>query len=95
MHGELKRNLEAHKLTTASKILGYPWLAVMILADTLFNIFIGTFLFMELPREALFTARLERMLDIYQPVVRWRFKVAKYICSNLLDPFDPDGRHCK
>lgn len=86
----LKRNLETKNLPIEAKVLGYPWLAVMIVADFIFNVTVGTVMFLDIPRDLLFTKRLDRMLDRSG----WRRKLAQYICRTLLDPFDPDGRHC-
>ncbi len=87
----LKRNLEAGNLTIESKILGYPWLAVMLIFDFFFNITAGTIIFLDIPRDVLFTQRLSRMLKR----TGWRFNTAHYICSRYLDRFDPDGMHCR
>jgi hypothetical protein len=88
----LKRSKEAGTLTTVAKVFGYPWLAVMILMDAFFNLVYGTIIFMEIPHEILFTARLDRMLCCD---TTWRRRVALYLCDRFLDPFDPDGRHCE
>jgi uncharacterized protein with PQ loop repeat len=66
-------------------------LLVGLAFDVLYNVIIGTIIFLDLPREATLTARLIR----YKKAGGWRGKVANYICANLLDPFDPSGCHCK
>lgn len=78
------------KLTPAAKVLGYPWLAVGLVVDALFNIVVGSLIFLEPPREFLFTARVSRLNDGED----WRGKLARWFCTQLLDPFDPDGKHC-
>lgn len=78
-------------LTTAAKVIGYPLLAVGLALDVLFNALWGSLLFLEPPRELLFTARVSRLNDD----TGWRGKLACWICLELLDPFDPSGKHCR
>lgn len=78
------------KLTTAAKVFAYPLILVGILADTLYNLILGTILFLELPRQWLLTDRLQSHLH----EDGWRGDLARWFCRNLLDPFDPRGRHC-
>lgn len=89
MHLKSARN--AGKLTPASKVLGYPWLAVGYLVDVAFNAVVGTVIFLELPHELLFTARVSRLNDGDGR----RAAIARWICRELLDPFDPAGHHCR
>lgn len=86
----LKRNVMESKLNLAGKILGYPWLVLMILADFLYNVTWGSILFLKYPQDLLFTKRLDRMLR----GGGWRKRLAGYFCRTLLDPYDPDGKHC-
>ena len=88
----LHRNLEMGYLNNWNKIFGYPWLAVFIVMDFLFNIIFGTLFFLELPRDILFTQRLERYLN--WNCAPWRHKLANYFCTRFLDPFE-EGGHCK
>ena len=87
----LKKAHEAGRLNLAGKILGYPWLAIMILADFLWNAVVGTVVFRELPHEWLFTDRLDRKLSSPDDEDR---RIAGDICKEFLDRYDPDGRHC-
>ena len=89
----LKRNWKEGKLNTISKIFGYPWLAIFLIMDFTFNITWGTILFLDIPKEFLFTQRLNRYLD--QSDRYWRNKLANWMCINFLDSFDPDGHHCE
>lgn len=88
-------NLKRHedRLTTPSKVIGYPVLAVGYVLDALFNWSVGTIMFLQIPKTLLFTGRLERNIQTQKG--GWRFDLALYLCENLLDPFDPDGLHCR
>jgi hypothetical protein len=88
----LKRAGDAGQLTKTAKIMGFPVLFVGLLIDFLVNIFVASFIFLELPQETLVTARLARHI---KGPDSWRKKVAKWICSTLLDSFDPSGKHCE
>lgn len=87
----LKAARDAGRLTLGAKLLGYPWLALALVVDVLFNLVTGTLLFLELPRELLFTSRVSRHLDR----AGWRGDLARWFCRELLDPFDPSGGHCR
>lgn len=88
----LMRARNNNALTVPAKILGYPILAVGYLIDFLVNMSVATVLFLELPKEWVVTARLIRYINGSEG---FRYKIATWICSNLLDPFDPTGCHCK
>lgn len=79
------------QLTTAAKVAGYPVLLIGLAVDVAFNATWGSLLFLEPPRELLFTARVSRLNDD----TGWRGKLACWICLELLDPFDPSGKHCR
>lgn len=64
---------------------------VGLIFDVAYNISIATVLFVDFPREATLTGRLIR----YKKSGGWRGRIADYICSQLLDPFAPNGCHCK
>jgi hypothetical protein len=87
----LKSARDAGRLTRAAKAFGYPWLALGYAIDITFNAIVGTLLFLEPPRELLFTARVSRLAARDD----WRGRFARWVCAELLDPFDPDGRHCR
>lgn len=86
----LKTARDSGKLTPAAKIFAYPWAVLFLFMDVAFNLVVGTIIFLEPPREWLFTARVSRLNDGDD----WRGKLATFLCTQLLDPFDPDGRHC-
>jgi hypothetical protein len=81
------------KLTVWAKVFGYPVLLVGLVLDVLFNAVIGSVLFLELPRldlgEWLFSGRVSR----WNASKYWRGDMARFFCSNFLDPFD-EGGHC-
>ena len=58
-------------------------------ADILYNVLVGTFLFWELPKELMFTSRLGRWKKRTDDPMKSAY--AKYICG-LLHLHDPD--HC-
>jgi len=84
------------QLTLAAKCFAYPLALIGVLMDVVLNLTIGTLLFLELPKHLMFTARLQSHLDeIGEKNDGWRSNIALWICSNLLDPFDSRGYHCK
>ena len=86
--------LTAHKKGTLSKpalVLGIPVIGLGILIDVAVNVLL-TAVFMEAPKEWTVSKRLSR----YKAEASgWRYKIAKFICENFLDTFDPSGCHCK
>lgn len=88
--GLYRANLEG-RLNKFTFVLALPALIVGLLMDFLANVFIATVVFMELPQELLVTARLQRYM---KGPVNWRRDRANWICTNLLDYFDPSGKHC-
>jgi hypothetical protein len=87
-------NLMQHQkqLTLAAKFFAYPLAAAGVVLDVLLNMIVGTLLFLEIPRELMFTARLQRQIETG---LSWRANVAHWLCANLLDPFDARGYHCQ
>lgn len=84
----LKHNKD--KINSSAKFFGYPWILFAYITDVLFNWIVGTILFIEIPKEFLFTARVSRHIKNSG----WRYRLAVFFCKNLLDPFDPSGKHC-
>ena len=94
-----------HKLTLPAKIFAYPLAAVGICIDFLTNLIVGSILFLDIPREWLLTARLQRYLEAVELITdsskvptrleKWRWTAALWICTHLLDPFDSRGFHCR
>lgn len=80
------------ELTLPARVLLAPAALVAVLMDVAFNITLATIIFADLPREALFTARLNRYRA--EDESDWREGLAVWICRNLLDPFQSGG-HCR
>lgn len=91
----LKSARDNGKLTTMSKVLAYPLLGVGWLLDFSLNM-ATTPVFLDLPREWLLTIRCDRYLSIKNPVGlnKYRQGLARWLCQNLLDPFQSGG-HCR
>lgn len=87
----LKRAKDAGALRPTALYLGYPVLLLGLLVDFLVNVVVFTVLLLELPRETLVTSRLKRHIAHGRG---WRQRVAHWFCSELLDTFDPSGKHC-
>lgn len=81
----------AKKLTPTLYLVALPWVALGLVADVLVNIFVASVVFLEPPWEWLVTDRLQRHLAASYG---WRARLARWICTHLLDVFDPSGRHC-
>ena len=77
-------------VSKVAEIFAMIMLGPGILMDVLLNLFVGTLLFVQIPKEWLFTGRMKRNKDRTD----WRGKLARGICKDLLDPFDPDCKHC-
>lgn len=89
----LKRARDAGTLTRNALYLGYPVLLIGYGIDVLVNLTVCTILFLEIPKEWTVTGRLKRHLYHSEPG-SWREVIAAWFCANLLNSFDPDGRHC-
>ena len=91
----LKSARDSGKLTTLATYMAYPLLAVAWLLDFSLNM-AATPVFLDLPREWLLTIRCDRYLSAPAsgtlPVYRQR--LARFLCKNLLDPFQSGG-HCR
>jgi hypothetical protein len=83
------------RLTRLSEVLAVPILIIGWLLDFILNV-ASTVLFLDLPQEWLLTIRCDRYLSIANPnkLNRYRQRVARALCHNLLDPFQSGG-HCR
>lgn len=50
-------------------------------------------LFLKLPAKGEWT--FSQRVGNYKRRIDWRAPLATWICTNLLDPFEADGTHCK
>lgn len=78
------------QLAVGVKVLAAPGVLAGLLFDVGINLCICSFILWDRPREWTFTARLTRL----EGSVGWRYVVATFICSYLLDPFQIGG-HCR
>jgi hypothetical protein len=76
------------ELPMFTKALAVPGVLVAVVMDVGLNI-VATIPFLDLPHELTFSQRMGRY--IRNP--SWRTPIAKWICGNLLDPFQVGG-HC-
>lgn len=88
----LYRAKKEDKLTKVALVLGYPILIIGASLDLIINVILFTLIFLERPKEFLVTERLSRHIKSKSG---YRYKLSKWICSNLLDNFDPNHNHCK
>lgn len=81
------------RLTGTRLVLAYPAIIIAVLVDWITNWTIAAVVFAELPKSGkeLVTQRLTRYL---LTDTGWRYKMASWICSTLLDVFDPKSKHC-
>jgi hypothetical protein len=77
-------------LSIVPRVLLVPAALVAVVMDVIFNLIPATIIFLDPPRELLFTQRLDR----YEAEDSgWRYTLALWICQNLLNPFQQGG-HC-
>lgn len=86
----LKRAAQARTIGTTAWLLGLPLVVVAYVLDVVVNWAVMTLALLEWPREWTVTARLKRHCG----TATWRGAVARFVCHQLLDTFDPSGRHC-
>ena len=82
-----------------AKALIFPVILAGVAIDVAFNVTLGALMFMEHPGARFawnsptswtFTSRC----DFYLGATAWRGALARWLCKNLLDPFQSGG-HCK
>lgn len=79
------------QLSSSVRVMGQIVLGIGLVLDLVLTLVIGTIVFLDPPRETSATARLSR----YFGRDDWRGSIARWICSSLLDPFDPEAPHCR
>ena len=84
----------AHKLTPVAYLLALPALLIAFTLDLVINWTVATVWFRQWPLRPLelVTDRLSRYLG---DGPGWRYQNASWVCSALLDYFDPHDKHCK
>lgn len=85
----IKRVRDMGKLTTMGKVLAYPTLVIGLILDLLVNVFVMSFILVEIPQELTVTSRLKRH---HKESTGWRLAVVKFF-EPVLDPLDPSGDH--
>lgn len=88
----LARARAAGTLSRTAYVLGYPLFAGGVAFNVLVNWIVLSVVFLEFPRESMFTHRVARHCKA--STSGWRHRLACWICHDLLDAFDPHGRHC-
>jgi len=99
-------NLAIHrsKLTLPAKLFAYPIAFIGQVIDMVFNVTLGSLFFLERPdiptKEELSHLNLSKLMFTYRCEKHmkndsWRGEQARWWCENFLNPFAPDGRHCK
>lgn len=79
------------RLAGVTKGMLLPVVLVALVADFIGNLTVASVLFLDPPREALFT---DRLIRYKKTDLGWRGNIADLICEHLLDVFDPTGDHC-
>jgi hypothetical protein len=93
----LKRADDADLVSSGVLSLAFPGVLLAYVLDVLINWVILSVLLVEWPRELTVTYRLSRHLrkPDASRLGRWRTAIARWVCTQLLDKFDPSGTHCK
>lgn len=85
----LSRAKRDNRLPRTSLYLGMPLLYGGLVLDCILNATVGSILFLQIPREWTLTARLKKHIKAFT----WRGVIARWLAAELLDPFDPRGKH--
>ena len=78
-----------YRLTLPVKVLAVPLVLSAFALDLVLNL-LASVPFLDWPHEATFSQRMGR----YKADATWRTPIARWICANLLDPFQMGG-HCR
>jgi hypothetical protein len=91
----LARAKRAGTLSKPALVMGMPILWVGLCVDCLCNLTAACLVFLDLPREWLVTQRLKRYAydAAGDAAAGWRADLARWFAKNLLDDFDPSGKH--
>lgn len=85
----LKGARAAGRLGLTAKLFGYPILFSGLALNFAVNVTIMTVLFFDIPRDFLFSGRVER----YISRSGYRGALARFFADSFLDDFDPRGFH--
>lgn len=88
----LSRVKQEGALSRPALIMGYPVFALGYLWDFLTNVFVVSFIFLDVPRQFTVSQRLQQYVD---GADGWRKTLAIWFAVNLLNPFSPGGPHIK
>lgn len=82
-----------HALHPVAKFHAYAIiLPVGYVCDAVLNLLVCA-IFLRVPRDWLLTGTLQRTRNT-EPAGSWREITAAWVCTHLLNQFDPKGRHC-
>jgi hypothetical protein len=84
-----KKNGNIARASFVVRGLSYVIVVLGLAMDVVFNATFGTAMFLQWPKEWLFTGRCKSHLEAQT----WRGALARWICRNALDPFE-EGGHC-
>jgi hypothetical protein len=90
----LKRAKDAGTMTPVALVLGYGIAVPGLLIDIAVNITVGTVLFLDVPRLSRLTLSA-RMSWYYEHDTGWRRSLSEWFARNLLNTYDPSGKHIK
>lgn len=85
---DLKFARDAGMLTTAAKIMGYPFLFVGLAVDLIVNLTIAPVIFLDWPRETTVTGHIQRLVN---GSAGWRRTLALWFAVNLLNSVSGKG----
>jgi len=89
----LKRAKDAGTMTPFAKVFAYGIAVPGFLLDIAVNVVIGTVLFLELPHYKRLTLSARMSYHYVPRSTAWRSRLAHWFARNLLDPYDPSGKH--
>lgn len=81
-----------HEVSVWVLVFAWPLLLSMLVVDTTMNWTFFTIIMLDFPREFMVTQRMTRYRR--QGLMNWRKQFATYLCTRLLNPFDPTKDHC-
>lgn len=86
----LKRAKDEGRLSRVAHVFGVPVLFIGYALDFAVNVAVMTVIMLDIPQETTVTARLKRYVYGKDG---WRRRFALWFSDNMLDDFDPSGKH--